>query len=194
MNWQQQDSGTSTSSACACPSSSPSFQATLPGSRDEGYLRHRDIPLALAQQYGVGYAAPGTWPHAARDWRGGRVVFPHTTPDGHLVNLYGRAVGTAAQVPKGASAMIICLVRRATSTPRHCREGASRCGCAKAFLTPWRCWLRVCHGWWRSWRTGLAVGLGPRRPSVGLCPRCRYGRSAAVADARGTWCVRMSST
>jgi len=49
---------------------------------------------------GAGYAAPGTWPHAARDWRGGRVVFPHTTPDGHLVNLYGRAVGTAAQVPK----------------------------------------------------------------------------------------------
>jgi len=48
----------------------------------------------------VGYAAPGTWPHAARDWRGGRVVFPHTTPDGSLVNLYGRAVGTAEQVPK----------------------------------------------------------------------------------------------
>jgi DNA primase len=48
----------------------------------------------------VGYAAPGTWPHAARDWRGGRVVFPHTTPDGRLVNLYGRAVGTAEQVPK----------------------------------------------------------------------------------------------
>ena len=40
------------------------------------------------------------WPHAARDWRGGRVVFPHTTPDGRLVNLYGRAVGTAEQVPK----------------------------------------------------------------------------------------------
>jgi Toprim domain-containing protein len=47
-----------------------------------------------------GYAAPGTWPHTARDWRGGRVVFPHTTPDGCLVNLYGRAVGTATQVPK----------------------------------------------------------------------------------------------
>jgi DNA primase len=27
-------------------------------------------------------------------------VFPHTTPDGQLVNLYGRAVGTAEQVPK----------------------------------------------------------------------------------------------
>src|SRR5207245_1868271 len=64
------------------------------------YRQQRGIPLALAQQHDVGYAAPGTWPHPARDWRGGRVVFPHTTLDGCLVNLYGRAVGTAAQVPK----------------------------------------------------------------------------------------------
>jgi len=28
------------------------------------------------------------------------VAFPHTTPDGRLVNLYGRAVGPDAQVPK----------------------------------------------------------------------------------------------
>jgi DNA primase len=76
------------------------FQAALPGSSGATYLQQRGIPLALAQQYGVGYAAPGTWPHAARDWRGGRVVFPHTTPDGRLVNLYGRAVGTAEHVPK----------------------------------------------------------------------------------------------
>jgi hypothetical protein len=62
------------------------FQDALPGSRGEAYLQQRGIPLALAQQYGVGYAAPGTWPHAARDWRGGRVIFPHTTPDGRLVN------------------------------------------------------------------------------------------------------------
>src|SRR5467141_769303 len=68
------------------------FQAALSGSRGDTYLQQRGIPLALAQQCGVGYAAPGTWPHPARDWRGGRVVFPHTTPDGHLVNLYGRAV------------------------------------------------------------------------------------------------------
>jgi hypothetical protein len=60
------------------------------------------VPLALAQQHGVGYTAPGTWPHTARDWRGGRVVFPHTTPDGQVVNLYGRAVGTAEHVPKAA--------------------------------------------------------------------------------------------
>ena len=76
------------------------FQAALPGSRGAAYLRQRGIPLALAQQRGVGYAAPGTWPHPARDWKGGRLVFPHTDPDGRLVNLYGRAVGTAAQVPK----------------------------------------------------------------------------------------------
>lgn len=76
------------------------FQAALPGSRGEAYLQQRGIPLALAQQLGVGYAAPGAWPHAARDWRDGRVGFPHTTPDGHLVNLYGRAVDTAEQVPK----------------------------------------------------------------------------------------------
>ncbi len=76
------------------------FQAALPGSRGEAYLRQRGIPLALAQRSGVGYAAPGTWPHAARDWRGGRVVFPHTTPDGCVVNLYGRAVGTDVEVPK----------------------------------------------------------------------------------------------
>ena len=76
------------------------FQAALPGSRGEAYLQQRGIPLALAQQLGVGYAAPGTWPHTARDWRGGRVVFPHTMPDGRLVNLYGRAVGTAEEVPK----------------------------------------------------------------------------------------------
>ena len=76
------------------------FQAALPGSRGAAYLQQRGIPLALAQQLGVGYAAPGTWPHTARDWRGGRVVFPHTTPEGLVVNLYGRAVGTAEQVPK----------------------------------------------------------------------------------------------
>jgi hypothetical protein len=58
------------------------FQAPLLGSHGAAYLHQRGIPLALAQQLGVGYAAPGTWPHAARDWRGGRVVFPHTTPDG----------------------------------------------------------------------------------------------------------------
>ncbi len=82
------------------PQQLAAFQAALPGSRGEAYLQQRGLPLALAQQAGVGYAAPGAWPHTAREWRGGRVVVPHTTPEGRLVNLYGRAVGTDAEVPK----------------------------------------------------------------------------------------------
>jgi hypothetical protein len=54
--------------------------------------------LELAQRVGIGYAAPGAWLN--RDWKWGRVVFPHTTPEGQLVNLYGRAVGDDAAVPK----------------------------------------------------------------------------------------------
>ena len=48
------------------------FQAALPGSRGEAYLQQRGISLALAQPLGVGSAAPGRWPHVARDWRGTR--------------------------------------------------------------------------------------------------------------------------
>lgn len=70
-----------------------SYRAALPGSPGEAYLRERHIPLQLAQAVGVGFAAPGTWP--GREWQGGRVVFPHTTPSGDVVNLYGRAVGDA---------------------------------------------------------------------------------------------------
>jgi DNA primase len=108
------------------------FQAALPGSRGEAYLQQRGIPLALAQQLGVGYAAPGAWPHAARDWRGGRVVFPHTAPDGRLVNLYGRAVGTAEQVPKakrhdhlpGAKGYFNAAALQAGAEPLWVCEGA----------------------------------------------------------------------
>ncbi len=68
------------------PQQLAAFQAALPGSRGDTYLQQRGMPLALAPQLGVGSAGPGRWPHAARDWRGGRVVFPHTTRDGRLGN------------------------------------------------------------------------------------------------------------
>ena len=77
------------------------YQAALPGSPGETYLRERGIPLELAQAYGLGYAAPGRWAHRSadgrplRDWPVGRVVIPHTNPAGEVVNLYGRAVGDA---------------------------------------------------------------------------------------------------
>jgi len=142
------------------------FQAALPGSRGEAYLRQRGMPLALAQQLGVGYAAPGTWPHAARDWRGGRMVFPHTTPDGRLVNLYGRAVGTAEQVPKakrhdhlpGEKAYFNAAALQAGASPLWVCEGA---------LMPWRCWRRVSRvvaifgvqGWRWAWVRELVFAL-----------------------------------
>ena len=76
------------------------YQKALPGSLGEEYLKRRGIPLEVATRCGVGYAAPGTWAHPARDWKWGRLVFPHTDPSGRLVNLYGRAVGSDEKVPK----------------------------------------------------------------------------------------------
>ena len=51
------------------------FQAALPGSRGAAYLRQRGIPLALAQQRGVGSAAclpPGTAPGCRAPPRAGQ--------------------------------------------------------------------------------------------------------------------------
>lgn len=77
-----------------------SFRAALAGSWGEGYLERRGIPTALARSYSVGYAAGGRWPHRGRDWRHGRLVLPHTRPDGVVLNLYGRAVGSDEKVPR----------------------------------------------------------------------------------------------
>ncbi|KAF0250413.1 MAG: hypothetical protein FD167_192 [bacterium] len=76
------------------------YQEALPSSLGEEYLLRRKISLELAQKYGIGYAAPGTWLHKTRDWKWGRLVFPHTNPEGEIVNLYGRAVGSVEKVPK----------------------------------------------------------------------------------------------
>lgn len=74
------------------------YQKALPGSLGEEYLKRRGISLELAQRYGVGYAAANTWP--GRPWKWGRVVFPLTDPDGEIISMYGRAVGSNAKVPK----------------------------------------------------------------------------------------------
>jgi hypothetical protein len=135
------------------------FQAALPGSRGEAYLRQRGIPLALAQQLGVGYAAPGTWPHKARDWHGGRVVFPHTTPDGRLVNLYGRAVSTAEQVPKtkrhdhlpGDKGCFNAVALRAGAGPLWVCEGAFDALALRAAGVPRVVAIFGVHGWRWDW-------------------------------------------
>lgn len=73
------------------------YQKALPGSWGEAYLKHRGIPLEVAQAHGVGYASSKEW--VGRKWKGGRLVLPHHRPDGVLVNLYGRAVAKG-DVPK----------------------------------------------------------------------------------------------
>jgi hypothetical protein len=60
------------------------------------------------------------------------VVFPHTTPDGNLVNLYGRAGGTEEQVPKakrhdhlpGVKGYFNAAVLQADTGPLWLCEGA----------------------------------------------------------------------
>ena len=186
------------------PSSSPRSRPPCRGAAATAYLQQRGIPLALAQQLGVGYAAPGTWPHAARDWRGGRVVFPHTTPDGRLVNLYGRAVGTAEQVPKakrhdhlpGAKGYFNAAALQAGAGPLWVCEGAFD---ALALLA-----AGVSRVWWRSLACRAGAGTGRGRcvgwssPSMPMPPgsssgasspgrrRCG-GSSVAVLPASGLW-------
>jgi len=83
------------------------LQQNLPGSLGEKYLDKRGIPLDLAQEYGVGYAPYGEWPHInqrgapVRQWKKGRLVFPHTDPAGLIVNLYGRTVDIGFTATKG---------------------------------------------------------------------------------------------
>src|SRR5262245_63415246 len=187
------------------------FQAALPGSRGAGYLQQRGIPLALAQQYGVGYAAPGTWPHAARDWRGGRVVFPHTTPGGHVVNLYGRAVGTAEQVPKakrhdhlpGAKGYFNAAALQADAGPLWVCEGAFdalallAAGVARVVaifgVEGWRWeWAREVRelvfaldadpAGQQQWRE-LARQAALRGKQVAVLPAAAYGGCKDVSDA-----------
>jgi hypothetical protein len=77
------------------------YQAALrvPGNLGARYLeQHRGIPLAVAQEWGAGFAEPGTWP--GRPWKWGRLVLAHRDHAGGLVNLYGRAVGSDDKTPK----------------------------------------------------------------------------------------------
>lgn len=73
------------------------WQQMLPGSPAEAYLQQRGIPLPLAVEHGLGFAPTGQWPQRpeASRWPKGRLVIPHTNPDGDVVNLYSRAIGDA---------------------------------------------------------------------------------------------------
>jgi len=170
------------------------FQAALPSSRGAAYLQQRGISLALAQQAGVGYAAPGTWPHAARDWRGGRVVFPHTTPDGRLVNLYGRAVGTAEQVPKakrhdhlpGEKAYCNAAALQAGASPLWVCEGAFDALALLAAGVPRVVAIFGVQGWRWDWaREVRALVFALDADAAGQQQWRALARQAALRGKRG---------
>lgn len=68
------------------------------------YLKWRGIPHDFALTHGLGYASFGRWAQfnhegkLCRQWKRGRLVFPHTNPQIEVINLYGRAIG-ANDVP-----------------------------------------------------------------------------------------------
>jgi len=93
------------------------------------YVEGRGLSVELLHGYGCGYAEPGAWPQdGSRHHRApqGRIVTPHTSPAGQLVNLYGRAVGTverrlkhrhlpggkalfnARAIPEGVGPLVVC--------------------------------------------------------------------------------------
>ena len=112
------------------------------------------------------------------------MVFPHTTPDGRLVNLYGRAVGTAEQVPKakrhdhlpGAKGYFNAAALQAGAGPLWVCEGAFD---ALALLA-----AGVSRVWWRSLACRAGAGTGCGRcaswssPSTPMPPGSSSGASS----------------
>lgn len=80
------------------PPAAPDVQAFLRQVQDNlvnslhanEYLDSRGIDMAIARAAGLGYAPRGTWLHA-RGAGQPRIIAPLTTPDGTLINLYGRS-------------------------------------------------------------------------------------------------------
>ena len=75
-------------------------QQALPGSPGERYLKARGISLETAMEHGLGYSHDG---RPLKPWKWGRIIAPHSMPDGSIISLYGRAIDgiTDKQAPKG---------------------------------------------------------------------------------------------
>ena len=87
------------------------------------------------------------------------MVFPHTMPDGRLVNLYGRAVGTEEQIPKakrhdhlpGAKGYFNATVLQAGTGPLWICEGAFDALALLAAGIPRVVAIFGVHGWRWDW-------------------------------------------
>ena len=65
--------------------------------RARAYVEGRGLSVETLRAYGCGFAPAGEWPQddsPKHRWKNGRIVTPLTTPEGRLVNLHARAVGT----------------------------------------------------------------------------------------------------
>ncbi|MCS3616695.1 toprim domain-containing protein [Salinibacter ruber] len=71
------------------------YREALNGSgRAQAYVEGRGLSVETLRAYGCGFAPAGEWIGSAG---GPRIVTPHTTPSGELVNLDGRRVGKGGQ-------------------------------------------------------------------------------------------------
>ena len=188
------------------PSSSPRSRPPCRGAAAKPTCSSAAFPWPWRSSYGVGYAAPGTWPHAARDWRGGRVVFPHTTPDGRLVNLYGRAVGTAEQVPKakrhdhlpGAKGYFNAAALQAGAGPLWVCEGAFDALALLAAGVPRVVAIFGVQGWRWDWAREVrelvfaldADAAGQQQWRQLARQAALRGKRVAVLPASGVWGVQ----
>jgi hypothetical protein len=90
-------------------------------------------------------------------------LFPHTTPDGRLVNLYGRAVGTAEQVPKakrhdhlpGVKGYFNAVVLQVGTGPLWVCEGAFDALALLAAGVPRVVAIFGVQGWRWDWARGV---------------------------------------
>lgn len=107
--------------------------ALMESDRARAYVQSRGLSVDTLHRYGCGYAAPGEWlqdtgPNGSKHRApAGRIVTPHTTPDGRLVNLYGReassdaprwrkhrhldgpkGVFNAGAIPDGSGPLVVC--------------------------------------------------------------------------------------
>ena len=139
------------------------------------------------------------------------MVFPHTTPDGRLVNLYGRAVGTAERVPKakrhdhlpGVKGYFNAVALQAGAGPLWVCEGAFDALALLAAGVPrvvaifgvqgWRWdWARGVRelvfapdtdtAWQQQWRQ-LARQAALRGKQVAVLPAAAYGGHKDVNEA-----------
>jgi hypothetical protein len=65
--------------------------------RARAYVEGRGLSVETLRAYGCGFAPAGEWPQddsPKHRWKNGRIVTPLTTPEGRLINLHARAVGT----------------------------------------------------------------------------------------------------